>query len=159
MLGFSCSAWSREQKRVIILLTALLGTVEQVCQESTSQALEILRTSRGAEFCFVWLQQDTWITPFCLQHSSAPLGTVPAGTGHCDTSHLSYSPSLSFWVCCHKQTHTIHLSPMNAPIKSLAADSDYSLFLSPRVTHSQIQVQPMTSRLVAGGNETSETWL
>lgn len=88
---------------------------------------KLLWASGEAVFCFVWLQQVAWITPFCRLHSLAPQGTE-AGLGHCDFTRLSYSPSLCFWVCCHKQTDTIHLSLMNTPTKSLAANSDLSLF-------------------------------
>lgn len=147
-------------RSLLLLLAALLGTVGPMCQHSTSRALETTLSLREAVFCFVWLQQVAWITPFCRLHSSAPQGTE-AGLGHCDFTRLSYSPSLCFWVCCHKQTDTIHLSLKNTPTKSLA-NSDLSFFpsLSQSLgTPSQIRDQmAMTSCLVAGGNETTWTW-
>lgn len=113
-IGHHCCCW--------LACLALLGRCANILQ---FQPWKLLWASREAVFCFVWLQQVAWITPFCRLHSSAPQGTE-AGLGHCDFTRLSYSPSLCFWVCCHKQTDTIHLSLVNTPTKSLAANSDHS---------------------------------
>lgn len=151
-IGHHCCCW--------LACLALLGRCANILQ---FEPWKLLWASGEAVFCFVWLQQVAWITPFCRLLSSAPQGTE-AGLGHCDFTRLSYSPSLCFWLCCHKQTDTIHLSLVNTPPKSLAANSDHSHppppFLSQSwATPSQIQDQmAMTSCLVAGGNETTWTW-
>lgn len=102
-------------------------------QHSRSQALETTLSLQGSSllFCLTLTgRMNTPLLPPALLSYPTPLGTVPAGLGHCNFSLLSYSPSLSFCVCSYKHTHihTIHLSPMNTPTKSLAADSDHPLF-------------------------------
>lgn len=115
-IGHHCCSW--------LACLALLGRCANILQ---FEPWKLLWASGEAVFCFVWLQQVAWITPFCRLRSSAPQGTE-AGLGHCDFTRLSYSPLLCFWVCRHKQTHTIHLSLVNTPTKSLAANSDHSFF-------------------------------
>lgn len=101
-----------------------------VHQHSRSQALETTLRLQGSSllFCLTLTgRMNTPLPPSCLLPFSAtllPLGTVPAGLGHCNFSLLSYSVPL----CMCLQTHTIHLSPVNTPTKSLAADSDHPLF-------------------------------
>lgn len=118
-IGHRCCCW--------LACLAPLGRCANILQ---FEPWKLLWASGEAVFCFVWLQQVAWITPFCRLLSLAPRSTE-AGLGHCDFTRLSYSPSLCFWVCCHKQTDTIHLSLVNTPTKSLAANSDHSLFSPP----------------------------
>lgn len=103
-IGHRCCCW--------LACLALLGRCANILH---FEPWKLLWASEEAVFCFVWLQQVAWITPFCRRHSSAPQGTE-AGLSHCDFTRLSYSPSLCFWVCCHKQTQSIYLSwtlPLN----------------------------------------------
>ncbi len=104
-------------------------------QHSRSQALETTLSLQGSSllFCLTLTgRMNTPLLPPALLSYPTPLGTVPAGLGHCDFSLLSYSLSLSLslLLCMLIQTHTHTHNPSisHAPTKSLAADSDQTLF-------------------------------
>lgn len=114
-LGFSHSAWAGSRNgSPSLLLAALLGLQDlapsqPVRQHSTSQALETTRSLQGSSllFCLTLTgRMNTPLLPPALLSYPTPLGTVPAGLGHCDFSLLSYSRSLSLCVCSYKHTHT-----------------------------------------------------
>ena len=114
-LGFSHSAWAGSRNgSPSLLLAALLGLQDlapsqPVRQHSTSQALETTRSLQGSSllFCLTLTgRMNTPLLPPALLSYPTPLGTVPAGLGHCDFSRLSYSRSLSPYVYALTNTHT-----------------------------------------------------
>lgn len=137
-LGFSHSAWAGSRSgSPSLLLAALLGTVGLCTNILQVKPWKLLWASREAVFCFVWLQQVAWITPFCLLHFSAPLlpwALSQQALGIVTSPFLVTHPlSLLRGTLVQTHTHphdraTIHLSLVSTPTKSLAADSDHPLF-------------------------------
>lgn len=169
-LGFSHSAWAGSRNgSPSLLLAALLGLQDlalsqPVRQHSTSQALETTRSLQGSSllFCLTLTgRMNTPLLPPALLSYPTPLGTVPAGLGHCDFSLLSYSRSLSLCVCSYKHTltqsiylpWTLPLNPWQQTVTTL-----FSFLSSPPPPLPPLSSNPFSNSRSTGYDIMSGCW-